>query len=106
MRTARRRTRVGIRDVKAKLSSLIRRVREGEEIEVTDHGRPVAWIVPIEQWKDRRDVIWDEGIEALMRAGYLREPPPRRRPKLPPPIKPLKPIDFTRMIREDRDSRP
>jgi len=37
---------VGIRELRADLSRLIRRVQEGEEIVVTDRGKPVARIVP------------------------------------------------------------
>jgi prevent-host-death family protein len=38
---------VGIRELKARASQVIRRVRErGEEIEVTHHGKVVARLVP------------------------------------------------------------
>jgi len=37
---------VGIRELRADLSRLIKRVQEGEEIVVTDRGKPVARIVP------------------------------------------------------------
>ncbi len=40
--------RVGIRDLKQHASAVIRRVVNGESVEVTDRGRPVARIVPIE----------------------------------------------------------
>jgi prevent-host-death family protein len=33
---------IGIRELKAKLSEYVRRAQEGEHIEVTDHGEPVA----------------------------------------------------------------
>lgn len=39
--------RVGVRELKASLSRYLARVREGETIEVTDRGRPVARIVPV-----------------------------------------------------------
>ena len=39
--------RAGIRELRQNASSLIRRVIEGETIEVTDRGRPVARIVPL-----------------------------------------------------------
>lgn len=38
---------VGIRELKDTLSSVLHRVQEGEPIEVTDNGRPIARIVPI-----------------------------------------------------------
>lgn len=37
---------VGIRELKAKLSYYLRRVREGEQVIVTDRGEPVAIINP------------------------------------------------------------
>jgi prevent-host-death family protein len=39
--------RVGIRELKQNASSVIRRVVNGESVEVTDRGRPVARILPI-----------------------------------------------------------
>ncbi|MGH9205999.1 MAG: type II toxin-antitoxin system Phd/YefM family antitoxin [Acidimicrobiales bacterium] len=39
-------TTVGIRELKAKLSEYVRRASEGEEILVTEHGRPLARITP------------------------------------------------------------
>ncbi len=37
---------VGIRELRDNVSALIRRVAAGETIDVTDHGHPVARIVP------------------------------------------------------------
>ena len=39
--------RAGIRELRQNASGLIRRVIEGETIEVTERGRPVARIVPL-----------------------------------------------------------
>ena len=39
--------RVGVRELKASLSRYLARVREGETVEVTDRGRPVARIIPV-----------------------------------------------------------
>jgi prevent-host-death family protein len=38
---------VGVRELKDKLSAVLHRVQEGEPIEVTDNGRPIARMVPI-----------------------------------------------------------
>lgn len=40
-------TQMGIRELRNNLPAVIRRVRAGEGIEVTDHGHPVARLVPI-----------------------------------------------------------
>lgn len=37
---------VGVRDLKASLSGYLRRVRAGESLTVTDHGLPIARLVP------------------------------------------------------------
>jgi len=44
-------THVPVHEAKAKFSEMIRRVGEGEEITITNHGRPVAKMVPPELHK-------------------------------------------------------
>jgi prevent-host-death family protein len=39
--------RVGIRELRQRASELLRRVENGEHIEITDRGRPVAVLVPV-----------------------------------------------------------
>lgn len=39
-------TSVGVRELRQRASELLRRVEEGETIEVTDRGRPVAVLSP------------------------------------------------------------
>lgn len=38
---------VGVHEAKTHLSQLLRRVAEGEEIEIHSNGRPVARLVPV-----------------------------------------------------------
>ncbi len=40
---------VGIRHLKARLSSCLRRVRRGERLTVTDRGRPIATLAPVDE---------------------------------------------------------
>jgi prevent-host-death family protein len=40
-------TKVGIRELRQNASAVLRKVAAGETVEVTDHGRPVARIVPL-----------------------------------------------------------
>jgi len=53
---------VGIRELKAKLSSYIDRARNGEQVVVTDHGVEVAVINPVS--KERRAILTlvNEGV--------------------------------------------
>ena len=69
---------IGIRELRADLSRYIKRVREGEEIVVTDHGTPVARILPVNGRSK---------LDELIAAGILT-PAPRQGPRRPPnPIK-------------------
>ena len=44
--------RVGVRELRQNLSVYLRRVQAGEALEVTEHGRPVAALVPIREPED------------------------------------------------------
>lgn len=104
MRTARRRRRVGIRDCKAHLSEIVRRVRSGEVVEITDRGEPVARIVPVRPAAVAGDP-YEASIRALLEAGWIGERPPRRRHGLPPPIDLPPGVSAQQMLRADRDAR-
>lgn len=68
---------VGVRDLRNALSRHLARVREGETITVTEHGKPIAKIVPIKELSV---------LERLIAEGRVT---PAKHPKgpLPPPIK-------------------
>lgn len=57
--------RVGIRELKTKLSQFVREVKMGATIVVTEHGRGVARLVP------EGDSL-DERIETLKTAGSIQ----------------------------------
>lgn len=42
-------TQVGIRELRQRASALLRRVEDGETIEITDRGRAVALLTPLPQ---------------------------------------------------------
>lgn len=42
-------TRAGVRDLKDHLSEYIRRARRGEQVVITDRGRPVAALIGLQQ---------------------------------------------------------
>lgn len=56
----------GIKELRSSLTETLERVKAGETVVVTDHGEPIARIVPIEPEGDR--------IARLIRAGVLRAP--------------------------------
>ncbi len=53
---------VGVRDLKNQLSAHLARVKRGEEIMVTEHGRPIARLCPVGADVDRMNVLVDDGI--------------------------------------------
>lgn len=82
---------VGIRELRADLSRFVRRVREGEEIVVTDRGKPVARLVP---------VSGESKLERLIREGVVTPAPRPWRGKLPKPIEGAGPLSD--IVLEDR----
>lgn len=75
MNVATNRSEVGIRELKNGLSGYIDRVRDGEEVIVTDRGRPVARLSSLDASHDR--------LAELVAAGIVRAPsnPKRYLPK-------------------------
>lgn len=66
MKVASLRSEVGIRELKNGLSKYIDRVEAGEEVIVTDRGRPVAKLSPLDASDDR--------LADLVAAGVVRPP--------------------------------
>ncbi|MEO5510411.1 MAG: type II toxin-antitoxin system prevent-host-death family antitoxin [Longimicrobiales bacterium] len=60
---------VSIADLKARLSEYIAMARRGEEVVVTDRGRPVARLAPL-----RESMSADTRTSELVRAGVVRGP--------------------------------
>ena len=70
-------TSVGIRELRDGLSRYLAEVRAGHTVTVTDHGRAVARIVPIDQ---------PSPLERLIAEGLV-EPARQRRRSAPQPVK-------------------
>ncbi|MGH2829997.1 MAG: type II toxin-antitoxin system Phd/YefM family antitoxin [Actinomycetota bacterium] len=86
---------VGIRDLRNRLSHYLKRVRSGETIKVTDHGEPVAQIIP---------AGIDPHLAKMIAEGRLTWSGKRLGP-LPKPVKPLKPgPSLSDYITEDREA--
>jgi prevent-host-death family protein len=58
--------RVGVRELRQNLSVYLERVRAGERLEVTDHGLPVAALVPLP--------APGNALERLVATGRARPP--------------------------------
>lgn len=57
-------TTVGIRELKAQLSQYLRQVKSGETIIITEWGKPVGRIIPIE-------TSLNEKIKTLISTGFV-----------------------------------
>ena len=57
-------TTIGVRELKAQLSRTLRQVKAGETVIITERGKPIGRIVPMESSLDDR-------MQELMAAGVL-----------------------------------
>ena len=91
-----------ISEAKNRLSAYIDRVRRGETVLITDRGRPVARLAPLEPGTKAHE---HAQLDELARLGIVRLParPPLKRP--PTPVKLRKRMDAVRLIAEDREGR-
>jgi prevent-host-death family protein len=71
---------VGIRELKANLSRHLKRVRSGVRLVVTERGRAIASIQPVER---RNDVDWAHGLVAAGRAQWSGGKPEGATPPVP-----------------------
>ena len=77
---------LGIREVKINLSRVMKRVKEGQEIIITDRGKPVGRIVAFSpenlSLEDRIRILEDQGLlDPLPKKAGKRLPPPLPAPK-------------------------
>jgi prevent-host-death family protein len=70
---------IGVRELKATLSGVLRRVSRGEQVRVTVRGRPIADIVPAGASPS------DEALHELVARGRV-VPPARARPPRAPQL--------------------
>ncbi|MFI5025400.1 MAG: type II toxin-antitoxin system Phd/YefM family antitoxin [Solirubrobacterales bacterium] len=67
---------IGIGELKAKLSGVLKRVEKGERVRVTRRGRPVADIVPAETPEERWGRMVAEGRITPGKRPLPKNPPP------------------------------
>ncbi len=71
---------IGVRELKSRLSEILRAVDEGEEVRVTVRGRPVAEIRPAAESKAEqrmRELIAEGRVTPPSRPLPIGPPPPR-----------------------------
>jgi prevent-host-death family protein len=81
---------VGVRELRDGLSRYLSEVRAGHTITVTDHGRPVARIVPVDE---------PSPLERLIAEGLV-QPACRRTRSAPQPVKASGPV--SELVAEQR----
>jgi prevent-host-death family protein len=91
--------RMGLREANQRFSKAIKAVKQGKEVVLTERGKPIAVIKPIDNKQDQNTIIRQLEAEGLLRAASKRGPLPK------PNWKPIrikgKPISQT--ISEERD---
>jgi prevent-host-death family protein len=68
--------RVGVRELRQNLSVYLRLVKEGESLEVTEHGHPVAVLTPLREPQRAYDRLVAEGVIRPATASFDDIPPP------------------------------
>ena len=71
--------RVGVRELRQNLSKYLRRVQQGERLEVTEHGRPVAVLAPLGEPRSAMERLVASRRVSAPRADLLAQLPPRGR---------------------------
>jgi len=61
----------GVAKVKARLSEYLARVRAGNDVLITEHGRPIAKIVPV---SSEREELAELERQGLIRVGTMKLP--------------------------------
>jgi prevent-host-death family protein len=93
--------RMGLREANQQFSKAMKAVKQGKEVVLTERGKPIAVIKPLEQKEDQDAIIRRLEVEGLLRPASRLGPMPK------PTWKPVrvkgKPV--SRTISEERDER-
>jgi prevent-host-death family protein len=93
--------RMGLREANQQFSKAIKAVKQGKEVILTERGKPIAMIKPLEPKEDQEAVIRRLEAEGILRPAAKRGPMPT------PSWKPIrikgKPMSQT--ISEEREER-
>ncbi|MGH9468326.1 MAG: type II toxin-antitoxin system Phd/YefM family antitoxin [Terriglobales bacterium] len=87
---------VGLRELRLDLRRVLARVKKGERVEITEHGQPVALLVPMPAEEDGLDRMIAEGRATRPTGDLLDLGPP---PPTPPGWSSQKILDE---LREDK----
>jgi prevent-host-death family protein len=93
--------RMGLREANQGFSKAMKAVKQGKEVVLTERGKPIAVIKPLEQKQDQEAIIRRLEAEGLLRPALRRGPMPKPSWKA---IR-VKGKSMSRTISEERDER-
>jgi prevent-host-death family protein len=73
---------LGIREVKTHLSSLLKKIKEGQEIIITERGKPIGKIISF----PTKDLSLENRIQQFENKGLLEPLSKKAGRRLPPPL--------------------
>ncbi|HUY28814.1 MAG TPA: type II toxin-antitoxin system prevent-host-death family antitoxin [Candidatus Binataceae bacterium] len=89
---------VGLREANQRFSKIMQLVRAGEEVMLTERGRPLARIVPARPAGQAEATVRRLEAAGLLRAALKPRPMPDFKPR------PLRGPSMTRTLRDERES--
>lgn len=90
--------RMGLREANQHFSKAVKAVKTGHEVVLTDRGKPIAVIKPLEPLAKGDAAIRRLEAEGLLRAAAKSHPLPPWTPR------PVKGVPLSRTLREERDA--
>jgi len=91
--------RIGLREANQRFSKAIKAVKAGKEVVLTDRGRPIAVIKPLNQAPGPEQVIRDLEAAGVLQAATRRGPMPAWRPRR------LRGAPLAQTVEEEREPR-
>jgi prevent-host-death family protein len=88
---------VGVREARLSLSKLLKQVRKGKRVIITDRGEPIGKIVPI----GKEDLSPEDLLKSIEEKGIVQQRD-KKRLKIPRPVRISHKIDLQLMLQEDR----
>lgn len=90
--------RMGLREANQQFSKAVNAVKGGEEVILTDRGRPIAVMKPLKRSRGGEAMIRQLEATGLLRAAARPQPLPPWTPR------PLKGAPLSETLREERDA--
>ena len=90
--------RLGLREANQHFSKAIRAIKAGQEVVLTERGKPIAVIKPLPELDSRERTVRRLEAAGLLEAAEVREPLPAWRPRR------IRGKGLSQTVREDRDA--